>query len=83
MLTEEILHTSAAASPVPAENAARAVEIDKELDDIVNRSGRGSRSRRVLRRIGNFLADRLDRLVAQTAPLDGNELPPQIRFPFF
>ena len=87
MPTTEIMRSSAAASPVPAENTARAVEIDvgidKELGDIVNRSARGSRLRRVLRRVGNFLADRLDRLVAQTAPLDGNDLPPQIRFPFF
>jgi hypothetical protein len=67
----------------PAALAAPAAIIERKLDKIVEKSRRRSRLRRMLSGAGNVFARWLDSAVSRTTPLDGNDLPPQIRFPFF
>lgn len=90
MSTKDMIRTSTAAHSPPTLPAALAapaldpaLDVDRELDQIVGKSHRRSRLRRVLSGAGKVLARWLDRAVSRTAPLDGNDLPPQIRFPFF
>jgi hypothetical protein len=86
MTTRDITRMPAALRPLerPREvDAAQAIQVTDELDQIVGRSGRKSRLRRVLGGIRGGIANWLERAVLAAPPPEGSDLPPQIRFPFF